>query len=57
METTQPDSVIAEFRAVWDGIAAQADYDVGAIFRRTREMQYESGRDDVSYPVRTVLAA
>lgn len=33
METTQADSVIAEVRAVRDGIAAQSNYDVGAIFR------------------------
>lgn len=52
METTQPDQVIAEVRAVRDGFAARADYDVGVIFRRIREMQDESGREYVSYPAR-----
>ncbi len=54
METTQPDPVIAEVRAVRDGIAARAGHDVGAIFRRIREMQDESGREYVSYPARRV---
>ena len=50
METTQADPVIAEVRAVRDGIAARADYDVGAVFRRIREMQDASGREYVTYP-------
>ena len=54
METTQPDPIIAEVRAVRDGLAAHADYDVGAIFRRIREMQDESGREYVSYPARRI---
>lgn len=54
METTQPDQVIAEVRAVRDGFAARADYDVGVIFRRIREMQDESGREYVSYPARRI---
>ena len=45
METTRPDPVIAEVRAVRDGFAKRADYDVGAIFLRIREMQDESGRE------------
>ena len=55
METTQADPVIAEVRAVRDGFAARADYDVGAIFRRIREMQDESGRDYVTYPARRTV--
>ena len=54
METTRPDPVIAEVRAVRDAIAARADYDVGGIFRRIREMQDESGREYVSYPARRI---
>ena len=55
METTQADPVIAEVRAVRDGFAARANYDVGAIFRRIREMQDESGREYVTYPPRRIV--
>lgn len=55
METTQTDPIIAEVRAVRDRFAAQADYDVAAIFRRIREMQRESGREYVNYPPRRVV--
>ncbi len=55
METTRPDPVIAEVRAVRDGIAARADYDVSAIFRRIREMQDETGREYVTYPARRIV--
>ena len=55
MPTTETDPVIAEVRAARDGIAAQADYDVGAIFRRIRAMQAESGREYVSYPARRIV--
>lgn len=55
METTRADSVIAEVRAVRDGIAARFNYDVGAIFERIREMQDESGREYVSYPARRIV--
>ena len=54
METSQADPVIAEVRAVRDAFAAHADYDVGVIFRRVREMQDESGREYVSYPARRI---
>lgn len=54
METTQVDSVITEVRAVRDGIAAESNYDVGAIFERIREIQDQSGREYVSYPARRV---
>ena len=55
METTQADPVIAEVRAVRDGIAARADYDVAAIFRRIREMEDGSGREYVEYPARRIV--
>ncbi len=54
MEPTKRDPIIAEVRAVRDQFAARADYDVGAIFRRIREMQDESGCDYVSYPARRI---
>ena len=54
MPTTETDPVIAEVRAVRDSIAAQADYDVGAIFQRIRAMQDESGREYVNYPARRI---
>ena len=54
MPTTGTDPVIAEVRAVRDGIAAQFNYDVGAIFERIREMQDESGCEYVNYPARRV---
>ena len=56
MEATQTDPIIAEVRATRDRWAAALDYDVGAIFRKIREMQDESGRDYVSYPGRRVIA-
>ena len=55
METTQADPVIAEVRAVRDAFAARPDYDVGAIFRRIREMQDESGREYVTYPAHRIV--
>ena len=54
MRTNETDPVIAEVRAVRDGFAARANYDVGAIFRRIREMQDESGREYVTYPARRI---
>ena len=39
------DPVIAEVRAGRDQFAARSNDDVGAIFRRIREMQDESGRE------------
>ena len=54
MPTTETDPVIAEVRAVRDQFAARADYDVGTIFRRIREMQDESGREYISYPARRI---
>ena len=39
MKPTKRDPTIAEVRAVRDQLAARAGYDVGAIFRRIREMQ------------------
>lgn len=55
MDTTQADPVIAEVRAVRDGFAVQSNYDVGALFRRIREMQDESGREYVAYPARRIV--
>lgn len=54
MRTTETDPVIAEVRAARDGIAARADYDVGATFRWIREVQDASGREYVSYPARRI---
>ena len=51
---TKRDPIIAEVRAVRDRLAARADYDVGALFRRIREMQDESRREYVSYPARRI---
>ena len=55
MDTTQADPVIAEVRAVRDGFAARSNYDVGAIFRRIRQMQDESEREYVTYPARRIV--
>lgn len=55
MRTTKTDPVIAEVRAVRDGFAARADYDMSAIFQRIREMQDESGREYVEYPARRIV--
>ena len=37
-----------------DEFAKRANYDVGVIFRRIRQMQDESGREYVSYPARRI---
>ncbi len=55
MRTKETDPIIAEVRAVRDGFAARADYDVGAIFQRIREMQDESGREYITYPARRIV--
>ncbi len=55
MRTRETDAVIAEVRAVRDGFAARAGYDVAAIFRRIREMQEGSGREYVEYPPRRIV--
>ena len=55
METRETDPVIAEVRAVRDGFAARADYDVAAIFRRIRELEEGSGREYVEYPARRIV--
>lgn len=54
MRTRETDPVIAEVRAVRDGFAVRAGYDVGAIFQRIREMQDESGREYVTYSARRI---
>ena len=55
MRTRETDPVIAEVRAVRDGFAARADYDVAAIFRRIWELQDVSGREYVEYPARRIV--
>ena len=50
MPMKETDPVIAEVRAIRDRFAVRAGYDVGAIFRRTRKTQNESGREYVKYP-------
>ncbi|MDE0038275.1 MAG: hypothetical protein OXU77_21110 [Gammaproteobacteria bacterium] len=55
MRTRETDPVMAEVRAVRDGIAARADYDVAAIFQRIREMEDGSGREYVEYPPRRLV--
>ena len=52
METTQPDPIIAELRAVRDTHAARFNYDVRAIFQDIRATQKMSGREYVRYPAR-----
>ena len=54
METTQPDPVVAEVRAVRDRFAARAGYDADTIFRQIREMQEASDREYVTYPARRI---
>ena len=54
METTQPDPVIAEVRAIRDRFAARAGYDVGALFRWIRGLQDESGSEYVTHPARRI---
>ncbi len=55
MQTTQNDPIITEVRAIRDEFAARFNYDVGEIFRNIREMQEESGREYVRYPVRRIV--
>ena len=56
MQTTQPDAIIAELRALRDEHAARFDYDVEAIFRDIRATQKSSDREYVRYPSRRVVA-
>ena len=53
MQTTQPDPIIGELRAVRDAHAARFDYDVKAIFRDIRALQESSGREYVRYRSRS----
>ena len=57
METTQPDPIIAELRAVRDTHAARFNYSVKAIFQDIRATQEMSGREYVRYPARRVEEA
>ena len=54
METTQPDPIIGELRAVRDTHAARFNYDVKAVFQDIRATQEMSGREYVRYPARRV---
>lgn len=56
MQTTHPDPVIAEVRAIRDRHAARFGYDVKAIFRDIRSLQKTSGRELVRYPARAFVA-
>ncbi len=52
MQTTQPDPIITEVRAIRDEYAVRFDYDVGKMFRDIRDRQNASGRKYVCYPAR-----
>lgn len=52
MQTTEPDPIIAEVRAVRDEYAARFDYDIGRMFRDLQARQNASGRRYVRYPAR-----
>ena len=54
MQTTQPDPIIAEVRAIRDEYAARFDYDVGRLFRDIRMKQEASKREYVCYPARRI---
>lgn len=54
METTEPDPIIAEVRAVRDGLTARAGYDVKTLFEHIRELEKESGRTYITYAPRRV---
>ena len=56
METTHPNLVIAEVRAVLDEHAARFGYDVPGIFRDIQSMQKSSGKVFVRHPARKVSA-
>ena len=56
MQTTYPDPVIAEVRAIRDRHAARFGYDVKAIFQDIRSLQKISGRELVRYPARAFVA-
>lgn len=48
--------MLAELRVVQDEYAARVDYDVKAIFRDNWRMQDASGRQNVHYPARRIVA-
>ncbi len=52
MQTTEPDPIIAEVRAIRDEYAARFDYDVGKMFRDLQERQNASDRNYACYPAR-----
>ena len=52
MQTTHPDPIIAEVRAVRDEYAARFNYNVGRMFRDIRARQEASNREYVCHPAR-----
>ena len=52
MQTTRPDPVITEVRALRDEYAARFDYDVEKMFRDLRDRQNASDHKYVCYPAR-----
>ncbi len=55
MPNQPTDPIISEVIAVCDSHAARFGYDFAAIFRNTRAMQDEFGREYVRFPVRPVV--
>ena len=49
------DPIVAEVRAIRDGLAAQSGYDVKEIFRWLRQQQAGSGRKYVRLPARRIV--
>ncbi len=52
MQTTRPDPIITEVRAIRDEYAARFDYDVGRMLRNLRARQEASDRKYVCLPAR-----
>ena len=49
------DPIVAEVRAIRDGLAARSGYDVKEIFRWLRQQQAGSGRKYVRLPARRIV--
>ena len=52
MPNQTADPIISEVRAVRDVHAARFVYDLAAVFRNIRAIQYKSGREYVRFPAR-----
>ncbi len=52
MQTTRPDPIITEVRAIRDEYAARFNYDVGRMFRNLRAREEASDRKYVCFPAR-----